>query len=207
MCSLDGTGFNPESIRITPFQNIPELKTFHSGNKDLDNFIGTDEVHDYEREMYGKTFLVHYNDAFVAYFTLASTVLRNEWLREPVKGPRELIVKPIPSLLLGRLAVQDEWHGKGIGTYILKLIVGKAIKLSDTIGVRLVVLTAYPDNINWYGNRGFHMCVDKHLKITSKESRTKPFMYLDLKLIKESRLTSGATKSISPPSSKQQSPQ
>ena len=186
---MDEGKIDPTNIQIRPFEDISALKTFHSGNRDLDNFIRTSEVHDYEREMYGKTSLVYYDGKLAAYFTLATTVLRNEWLRTPVKGPREQIVRPIPSLLLGRLAVQEDLQKKGLGTYILKLIVGKAIKLSETVGVRLVVLTAYPDNISWYGNRGFHMCVDKHLKISSKESRTKPFMYLDLKLIKETTST------------------
>ena len=198
---MDEGKIDPKSVQIRPFEDTPALKTFHSGNRDLDNFIRSNEVHDYEREMYGKTSLVYYDGKLVAYFTLATTVLRNEWLRTPVKGPSEQIVRPIPSLLLGRLAVQQDLHRKGIGSYLLKLIVGKAIKLSETVGVRLVVLTAYPENINWYGNRGFHMCVDKHLKISSKESRTKPFMYLDLKLIKDNPPTTGAPPTTQTPPS------
>jgi len=101
--------------------------------------------------------------------------------KKRVNQPKMRQQNQIPSLLIGRLAVQKEYQHLGLGSYLLKIIVGKALEMSKTVGIRLVVLTAYHENINWYGKRGFEMCVEKHLKISKTEYRKRPFMYLDLK--------------------------
>lgn len=175
-----------DKLQIIPYGDYSKEINFSCGNKELDDFINTDEVKTYETEMWGKTSLVLMNEKLVAFFTLANTVIRNEWIKERVNHrPRLRQISQIPALLIGRLAVQKEFQHQGIGSYLLKIIVGKALEMSKTVGIRLVVLTAYPENINWYGDRGFQMCVEKHLQISKSEYRKKPFMYLDLKQLQQ----------------------
>jgi len=170
-----------EKMQIVPYEKYSNKINFCCGNKELDDFINTDEVKLYEREMLGKTSLAILDNKIVAFFTLANTVIRDEWLKKRVNQPKTRQQNQIPSLLIGRFAVQKEYQHLGLGSYLLKIIVGKALKMSKTVGIRLVVLTAYPENTNWYGKRGFQMCVEKHLKISRTEYRKRPFMYLDLK--------------------------
>jgi GNAT superfamily N-acetyltransferase len=173
-----------DRLRIIPYDEHKGKIDFSCGDepheKELNDFINTQEVMDYARSNYGKTSLVFMDSQLIAYFTIASADIRDEWVQDHVNRPKERLVHRIPAWLIGRLAVQREYRRQGIGSHLLKVIVGKALEVRKFVAIRLVILTAYPENIDWYGKRGFQMCVKDHLHITKTEYRKKPFLYLDL---------------------------
>jgi predicted N-acetyltransferase YhbS len=64
--------------------------------------------------------------------------------------------EPIPALLLGRLAVDRAWHGKGLGADLLRDAVLRAIAAAETVGVRAILVHAVSDEAKaFYEKHGF----------------------------------------------------
>lgn len=102
----------PESVpvgdvRIQRFLENADVRSFDCGNKDLNDFLTTEEVAKFEREKLGKTHLV-YSQALgqlLGYFTISSESLRIEYFRslKNFSIPGEIRVSAIPGIKIGRL--------------------------------------------------------------------------------------------------------
>ncbi|HUZ79205.1 MAG TPA: hypothetical protein VMV28_01070 [Thermoplasmata archaeon] len=103
---------DPDLFSYEPFRDRGQVRTFSCGEPDLDEFLCPEEVEEYERENLGRTVLAHYNGELVGYYTISTDGLRLEYIqsrkysKSHVKKGKEL-VETIPSLKIGRLAVQS----------------------------------------------------------------------------------------------------
>ena len=61
----------------------------------------------------------------------------------------------IPALKVGRLAVDKNAQGKGVGSTLIRFSIDKALSVADLAGCRLLTLDAYPTKVDWYERRGF----------------------------------------------------
>ena len=63
---------------------------------------------------------------------------------------------PIPVVVMGRLAVHQDWVGKGIGSGLLKDAVLRTLQSSREIGIRALLCHAIDDAAkDFYLQRGF----------------------------------------------------
>jgi GNAT superfamily N-acetyltransferase len=63
---------------------------------------------------------------------------------------------PVPVLVLGRLAVDRAWQGKGLGADLLSDAVLRAIGAAESIGVRAILVHAISDEAKTsYEKHGF----------------------------------------------------
>jgi GNAT superfamily N-acetyltransferase len=63
---------------------------------------------------------------------------------------------PIPVVVLGRLAVDLNWQGRGIGPGLLKDAVTRALSVSQEVGVRALLVHALNENAkSFYVQFGF----------------------------------------------------
>lgn len=95
----------------------------------------------------------------LGYFTLTSTIAKVAHWPGATKG---LPVMPLPIVLLGRLAVAEDWQGRGIA----RLLLAAARKISarsmqGTGGVGLAVDPADEELVDFYSKFGF-VRVEKH---------------------------------------------
>lgn len=62
----------------------------------------------------------------------------------------------IPVVLLGRLAVDEEFKGQGLGYSLLQHATGRALEAAETIGIHAVLVHAINDAVvPFYENFGF----------------------------------------------------
>jgi hypothetical protein len=167
-----------QELRVEPFKETADVHGFDCGNKELNDFLTTEEVANYEKEMLGTTYLVYWiqGGILVAYFTIASQSLSIEYLRK-VKGfsiPPEIRLKDIPGMLIGRLGVDINYKRRTIGSHILRYIAGLA--LGTSAATRILFLEAYPESVPFY--EAFKFRIIEHQKL--KHSRNR-LMYYDLK--------------------------
>ena len=81
---------------------------------------------------------------------------------------------PVPVLLLGRLAVDRAWHGKGLGADFLSDAVLRAIGAAESVGVRAVLVHAISNAAKtFYEKHGFRVSPVEPttLMITIEEAR------------------------------------
>lgn len=168
----------PDQLRIERFLETRKVQSFDCGNKDLNDFLNTEEVAKYEKEGLGRTYLVYYDGELVAYFTVSFDSLRVEYL-QTVKSFSELAemrLEALPAVKIGRLAVDTNHQSLGIGRMLVRYIAGMALEMGGKMGVRLLVLQAKPESIPFYEKCGFKLTYE-----TKRErGRLNRTMFLDL---------------------------
>ncbi len=71
------------------------------------------------------------------------------------KHKKTISLRTYPSLLIGRLAVDNSQRVKGFGKYICDWCLGLAIKLSNEIGCRYVILETTRERTEFYKKCNF----------------------------------------------------
>lgn len=171
---------NAEDFCVRPFVEGSDVAGFDCGNKDLNEFLTTDEVLQYQDEWYGYTYLVcRVSDwELVGYYTIAadSIEIPDDWVKKSMK--KHLGVKKIPAVLLGRFATHNNFKKRGIGSLLLKHIITE--ELETPRPARIMRLTAYQETVQWYLDRGFDFISEKEHEKADKPG-SKPRLYIDLK--------------------------
>lgn len=91
--------------------------------------------------------------AVVAYYTLSAHVVRRDEVpsRFGRGGPRE-----IPSVLIGKLALDVSLHGRGMGEVIVADALSRVLAATQVIGAKLVVVDALSADVaSFYERLGF----------------------------------------------------
>jgi GNAT superfamily N-acetyltransferase len=78
----------------------------------------------------------------------------------------------IPGLLLGQMARDVQYKGKGLGEIMISWVINEAINISKRIGCRLIILQSEKDKVKTYEEFGF-------LKIPDSK-RKQDMMFYDL---------------------------
>lgn len=93
-------------------------------------------------------------DRVVGYFTLSTAQAERRIL--PTAKLRRGSPDEVPFLLIGRLAVDAAWRGKGVGSALLMAAMGRALKVSEIAGARGVIAHAIDDAAaTFYERHGF----------------------------------------------------
>ncbi len=86
------------------------------------------------------------------YASSAAVVLRAEATKRAARN----LPDPLPALLLGRLAVDVEHQGAGLGAAMLKHFILKSLEVARITGVRLLLVHARDEGAaGFYGRYGF----------------------------------------------------
>lgn len=101
-----------------------------------------------------RTFILCTEDQqVVGYYALSAGSISHE--SAPTRFKRNM-PDPIPVAVLGRLAVDLEWQGKGLGQDLLADAIKRISIASDQLGIRAIVVHALHEKAkNFYTSRGF----------------------------------------------------
>jgi GNAT superfamily N-acetyltransferase len=101
-----------------------------------------------------RTYVVAVDRRVVAYYCLAAGSVLREGM--PSAKLRSGLPQPVPIVVIGRLAVDKGFKGRGFGKGLLKDAVLRCLQASDLVGVRAVVVHAIDDEaVNFYLKFGF----------------------------------------------------
>ena len=130
-----------------------DFSAFSCGNPALDNWLKTRALSNQQRG-FTAVIVVHDSGRVVGYYGLAPTAV------VPAAMPRSLRTgqppDPVPCLLLGQLAVDQGWTGRGIGTGLIKHALTRCVQAAALIGGRALVVNAVDaDAARFWRRRGF----------------------------------------------------
>lgn len=153
--------------RIELLADHHERGVFSCGKAPLDVFLRT-QASQYARKGAGRTFVAVTPDSHrvVGYYTLAASSV--ELAHVPPAIAKKLPKHPIPTILLGRLAVDATARGKGLGKFLLMDAAKRALDVSEHLGVVAVHVHALDDEARaWYAKYGFTPLLDqeRHLML------------------------------------------
>jgi GNAT superfamily N-acetyltransferase len=129
-----------------------EFDAFESGVPSLDEWLKRRARHN-EAEGASRTFVLCSYRCVVGYYSLAAGSILHAVATGRV---RRNMPNPVPVLLLGRLAVDLAWRGKGLGADLLSDAVLRAVAAAGSIGVRAILVHAISEEAKaFYEKHGF----------------------------------------------------
>lgn len=145
----DGVALShPEPLAAT--HDVPQ---FTCGKPALDHWLKTRALSNHEKG-FTAVIVVHENNRVVGYYGLAPTaVIPNVLPRSTRTGQPP---DPVPCLLLGQLATDLAWAGRGIGSGLLKHAMERCVTASHLIGARALIVKAVDRQAaDFWRQRGF----------------------------------------------------
>ncbi len=119
-----------------------DVQNFESGERSLDEWILQRALRN-ERDGASRTYVICANNVVVGYYALSTGSIAS------VSAPgriRRNMPDPIPVMLLGRLAIDRRWQGRGLGQALLQDAILRTIQVSDIAGVRAIAVNAISEN-------------------------------------------------------------
>jgi ribosomal protein S18 acetylase RimI-like enzyme len=101
----------------------------------------------------------HCTHAIAGYYTLSAASFARQQLPEAVA--KRLPHYPVPAAILGRLAVDLRYQGRGLGELMLADAIKRVLRASETLAVHAIVVDAKNDRAKaFYERYGFVAFVD-----------------------------------------------
>ncbi len=136
-----------------PLGAAHDLSLFDSGHEGLDGWLRR-RARPNHISGASRTYVVCTDDnAVIAYYCLASGALA---LIEAPGPIRRNMPDPVPMAVLGRLAVDRNWQGKGLGAALLRDAVLRTAQAAEIMGIRGLLVHALSDEAKaFYEHHGF----------------------------------------------------
>jgi ribosomal protein S18 acetylase RimI-like enzyme len=158
--------------RPQPVTHQHNVSTFSCGKQTLDNWLNLRAIKN-ETDGNSRTFIsIERETGIVAgYYCLSSHSITREEMPGSI---RRNAPDPIPVILIGRLAVDSRFMGRGLGYSLLRDALTKALEAANLVGSRALVVDALDDEaVSFYQKFGFKLMPGstRALYITMDEAR------------------------------------
>lgn len=158
-----------------------DIKPFKCADADLNDFLFEDAKH-FQRELMAVTYLLEYmeQNKTAAYFSLLADKIifnpdeKDVWNKLNRNIPNSKRRRSYPAVKVGRLAVNEDYSGQGLGTFILDNI-KYAFSNVKRLGCRFITVDALKAAVPFYERNGF-----QYITESDKGDETR-LMFFDLK--------------------------
>lgn len=154
-----------ESWRIEPLTRNHDRDTFDCGVAPLDGYLKKYARQNADLD-YGRTFVLVRGEEtrVLGYYTLSAGAVAREHL--PPEEARRLPKYPAPVAHLGRLAVDLQVRGQGLGSLLLADALRRAFRVSKELALYAVEAMAKDTKARtFYFTHGFHELLDDRLHL------------------------------------------
>jgi GNAT superfamily N-acetyltransferase len=125
-----------------PLANHHELAEFNSGQPVLDDWLSK-RARAKQASGASRTFVVCEGNRVIAYYALASGAVK---LPEAPSRLRRNMPDPIPVAVLGRLAVDQAYHGRGLGRALVRDAGARLLQAAEILGIRGLLVHAISED-------------------------------------------------------------
>jgi len=135
-----------------PLADHHQIADFHSGEPSLDDWLKRRAAKN-QANGSSRTYVVCDGETVIGYYCLAAGAIGHAEAPSTMKRNRP---DPVPVLVLGRLAIHEDHHQKGIGTALLNDAIRRAMQAADIAGVTALLVHAIAEPARrFYLSRGF----------------------------------------------------
>ena len=144
-----------------PLTAAHDVSKFTCGKPALDHWLKTRALSNQEKG-FTAVLVVHEAGRVVGYYGLAPTAVVPGALPRSIRTGRP--PDPVPCLLLGQLATDIAWAGRGIGTGLVKHALERCVTAAGLVGGRALMVNAVDDDAAvFWRRRGFAPSRDDRL--------------------------------------------
>jgi GNAT superfamily N-acetyltransferase len=138
--------------RPSPLSDTHDCTQFDSGSPQLDTWLRERALRN-QGTGASRTYVACEEARVVAFYSLATGAVAH---REAPGKLKRNMPDPIPVMVLGRLAVDREFQGRGLGKALLKDAILRTLQAADIAGIRAILVHAKDDNAQrFYQRFGF----------------------------------------------------
>ncbi len=140
-----------------PLDKAFDKKTFFCGISLLDNYLHKQASQDMKRKLAICFVLPDEGNVIKGYYTLSSDSIHQSELPEKIKSKLPKSYSNLPITLLGRLAVDSNFQGQGLGKLLLLDALKRSYDVSkSSIGAMAVVVQPFDSSaVSFYNSFGF----------------------------------------------------
>jgi GNAT superfamily N-acetyltransferase len=135
-----------------------DLDLFQSGNDTLDEWLRR-RARSNQVSGASRTYVVAEGPRVIAFYCLASGALD---LADAPGSVRRNMPDPIPMAVLGRLAIDRDWQGKGLGAALLQDAVLRTSQAASIMGIRGLLVHAISEEAKAFYERYGFQCSPNH---------------------------------------------
>lgn len=205
---------NKCTFRILDEGLIKSCENFKCDHDDLNDFFINDSTA-YNRDLFGKTYcftLDENPEKIVCAFTISNDSIKSRLLPKVAKNRvgrkisnQKRGLKSYPSVLIGRLGVNKEFEGMGIGKELMNFVKAWFVDGNNKTGCRFLVVDSYNTErpISYYQKNDFKFLFDTeedekgYSFIQSDEPLETRLLYFDLIVLSKTEDNSHAGASAS----------
>jgi len=146
-------GLDREKLRPPAKLNSShQVEGFDSGNDQLNHWLKNRALKN-ELEGASRTYVLCVDEAVVGYYCLANGAVGQATATGRV---RRNMPDPIPVMVIGRLAVDRRWQGKGIGKALIRDAILRTLQAAEIAGIRAILVHAISEDAKqFYQKCGF----------------------------------------------------
>ncbi len=158
--------------RIEPLAAGHDRKGFRCGEESLDTFLHRFARQNMERGL-GVTYVAVEEEAptrILGYYTLSSSAIARQDV--PDQGASAKLPRyPVPSALIGRLAVDQGAQGRGLGLLLMMDALARVVRIADEMGIHAVEVEALHERARaFYERLGFVPLQDHPLHLATAQA-------------------------------------
>jgi GNAT superfamily N-acetyltransferase len=136
-----------------PLTAAHDVSEFSCGKPSLDRWLKTRALSNQEKG-FTAVLIVHEANRVIGYYGLAPTAVLPSTLSRSIRSGQP--PNPVPCLLLGQLATDQNWIGKGVGTGLLKHALQRCVAAANLVGGRALIVNAVDiEAAKFWTRRGF----------------------------------------------------
>ncbi len=159
--------------RIVRLQKTHRRDAFDCGSDDLNEYVRR-FARQNDRKDISRVYVAVYPDEVLVrgYYTLSNSAVEHESM--PEEERKKLPRYPVPTVLIGRLAVDKSAQGLGLGRELLMDGLSRILQAADQIGIHAVEVQAKDDSARaFYAKYGFVSLLDddRHMFLSVKAAK------------------------------------
>jgi GNAT superfamily N-acetyltransferase len=119
-----------------------DINAFSCGSEPLDSYLKRYALGSQSAGA-ANTYVAAAGSRVVGYYSLSTASV--QYADAPERLRKGLARHPVPVILLGRLAVDRAWQGRGLGAALLQDALRRVLAASDVVGLRALMVHAKDD--------------------------------------------------------------
>jgi GNAT superfamily N-acetyltransferase len=136
-----------------PLTEAHDVSAFSCGKPSLDHWLQTRALSN-QQKGFTAVLVVHDESRVVGFYGLAPTAVVPNALPRSIRTGQP--PDPVPCLLLGQLATDQAWAGRGVGTGLVKHALQRCVTAAKLVGGRALLVNAVDlDAAAFWQRRGF----------------------------------------------------
>lgn len=151
---MENAKISPQELTIVGLNRGLNLDSFDCDDADLNDFLKNDAFSHEEKNIV-KTYVCLYQNNPVAFFSVCTDAIKLSKTEREEEFGQPKTYPDYPAIKIARLAVAKDFQRRGMGSFMVNIVIGKGIELSKSIGCRFVTVDAYQKQADFYKKMGF----------------------------------------------------